>query len=112
MRLADRHGRPLSQVLAEYPEWEIGFWRVWMAREPSPGQRVEHVNAQIAAIYRNTHLKKGARSSKPMDFMIPDYWAQQDEKSDCDALIGIFSDAGCQVKFKEPEPEYRTLDDD
>lgn len=108
MRLADRHGRPLSQVLAEYEDWEIPYWQLWMDREPLPGRRVEYVAAQIASNHANMHRKKGARAVKPVDFMIPDYWHQLAEqehqakaKSDSDMITRMFVKSHAKIKYQK-----------
>lgn len=108
MRLADRHGRPLSRVLAEYPAWELRYWQVWMAREPLPGHRVEYVLAQIAANHVNMNRKKGASPLKPADFMIPDYWQQladqehqANAKSDSDMITRMFVKSNAKIKYRK-----------
>lgn len=110
MRLADRQGLPLSRVLAEYPSWELPYWQVWMAHEPTDGQRTEYMLAQIASMYAGSHRKKGARAPQPKDFMLPDYWSTQNAKADTNKLINMFADAGCTVKTAKPADENRNLD--
>lgn len=104
MRVADRHGRPLSEVLA-YPSWELAYWSVWMSREPDDGARVERILAIFLSQWTGAHIKKGAKPPSPQDLMWPDYWSEQNEKErkkrDVRMMIEQFSAAGAPVKFSE-----------
>lgn len=106
MRLADRHGRPLSEVMA-YSSWEMAYWSVWMSREPADGRRVEWILATFLSQWMGAHMKKGHKPPKPHELIVPDYWAQRNErqanKRNIEALIESFSDAGIPVKFNNPE---------
>lgn len=116
MRLADRHGRPLSQVASEYPAWELPYWSVWMARTPSDGQRAEIAVARLHQSWLSAHQKKGQQAPPIERLLMPDYWAEHDRKvqrqraqEDASALTQMFASAGVEVVHRKPtdeKPEY------
>ena len=113
MMMADRHGRPLSEIASEYSEWEIPYWAAWYSREPTDGRRIEFAISRLHANWLGTHMKKGHKPPKPQDLVIPDYWTaeakrkkQADAKSDADYLVAMFRGAGCTVNVKDTESEY------
>lgn len=107
MRLADRHGKPLSQVL-DYPAWELSYWAAWMAREPTDGQRVEFSIANFFSKWLSANSKKGARVPEARDLILPDYWSQKAEQAhqasaalDVKAIVSEFARAGAIVKKRD-----------
>lgn len=112
MRVADRHGRSLSEVL-DYPAWELPYWAAWISHEPTDGQRIEFAVARFMCQWTAAHMKKGKAPPKPKDFVIRDYWTEQAEldkaraaKRDVDAMIAELKDAGIRVINATPEPDY------
>ena len=101
MKLADRHGRPLSEVL-DYPAWELPFWAVWMAREPDEGRRVESIFARFFSAYLSAHSKKGKSVPKPAELVWPDYWQETNSKQseETKALLKLFADSGLTLVYK------------
>ena len=113
MRLADRHGLPLSRVMSEYPAWELPYWAVWMSREPSDGRRIEWAVASLHSTFVSVNSKKGASVPKAQELVIPDYWFERHEKArlvkskaDASALIQAFAKAGCEIRQQKDESEY------
>ncbi len=104
MRIADRHGRPLSEVLSEYPEWELPYWSAWYAHEPSDGLRAEYAVAQLTRNFIAANSKKGHSPPAISDLLLPDWWLQNNQKlaakKDMDTLIAAFSESGIPIKFK------------
>ena len=108
MRLADRHGQPLSQVLSDYPAWELPYWAVWISREPTDGQRVEFAVARFMTQWLHANSKKGARVPQAHELVMPDYWnehAQKEQraaaKQDVSLLVAEFARAGHAVKKRD-----------
>lgn len=105
MRLADRHGRPLSEVLSDYPEWELPFWASWMAREPDSGRRVEIMVAKLLRTFISANSKKHHKPPDLEDLVIPDWWAEKNHRlsarRDVDALINAFSESNVPIEFKK-----------
>ena len=85
MRLADRHGKPLSQVAVEYPDWELAYWSVWFEVEPTDGERVELAIARFFQSWISGHIEKGKPVPKLQDLMLSSHWAKQAE--DPEALL-------------------------
>ena len=107
MRLADRHGKPLSQVL-DYPAWELPYWHVWMAREPTDGQRTEYAIANFFSKWLSANSKKGARIPQPHELMLPDYWNQKAgqehqaaAEQDVKAIMAEFARSGAVIKKRD-----------
>lgn len=103
MRIADRHGRPLSEVLSEYPAWELPYWASWFAHEPDAGRRVEIAVAQLTRNFIAANSKKGHKPPKIADLIVPDWWAEHNHKraaqDDIRTLTEAFSDAGIPIKI-------------
>lgn len=113
MKLADRHGRPVSQVLSEYPGWELNYWAAWMAREPSDGRRVEFAVAHLHSTTIGINSKKGHKVPKAQDLVIPDYWAEQAEiehqkaaQQDAHEITRMLMRSGVHVDVNRNEDEY------
>lgn len=113
MMLADRHGRPVSEIASEYPDWEIEYWAAWLSREPSDGVRVERAVAYLHSTFIGVNSKKGSTVPKPHELSIPNYWLEKAEanrlaksKEDANALAQAFKDAGCEVHYAKHESEY------
>ena len=104
MRIADRHGKPLTQVLSEYPESELPYWASWYSREPSDGQRIEFAVARFLSQYIAVHSKKGHAAPKPHELITPDWWAEHNRSkainADNDAITQAFAEAGYRVITK------------
>lgn len=112
MRIADRHGRPLSQVASEYPAWELPYWSVWMARTPSDGQRAEVAVARLHQSWLSAHQKKGHQAPPIERLLMPDYWVEHDRrvqdkraKHDVDVMAKVFKQAGIDVVVRNPNDE-------
>lgn len=45
-----------------------------MAKEPEPSRRIEMMLAHLTSLYVNAHLKEGAQSKSPDDFMFQNPW--------------------------------------
>jgi hypothetical protein len=103
MKLADRHGRPLSQVLSEYEEWELPYWASWFAHEPSDGKRVEIAIAQLTRNFIASNLKKGRKPPKIDELLIPDWWIENNKRAaarrDINTLTQAFVDSGIPIKI-------------
>lgn len=116
MRLADRHGKPLSQVASEYPAWELPYWSVWMARTPSDGQRVEIAVARLHQSWLSAHSKKGQQAPPIERLLLDDYWVEHDRRvqrkraqEDVSSLTQMFAQAGIEIINRKPsdkEQEY------
>lgn len=104
MRIADRHGRPLSEVLSEYPAWELPYWASWLAREPDAGRRVEIAVAQLHRSFISANSKKGHKPPKIHELLVPDWWADNNKRraaqKDIFTLTEAFTDAGIPVIIK------------
>lgn len=104
MKIADRHGRPLSEVLSEYPEWELPFWDSYYTREPDAGRRVEFIVARLLSTFIAVNSKKGHKPPRPSDLVIPDWWAENIPRlaaqADVDELVELFSSSGIPIKVK------------
>lgn len=112
MRLADRHGKPLSQVAEEYPAWELPYWSVWMAHTPTDGQRVEIAVARLHSQWLGAHMKKGKQPPPPQDLLLPDYWLEHDRRvhlrrsqDDISALTQAFAQAGVEIVHRKPSDD-------
>lgn len=113
MRLADRHGKPLSQVASEYPAWEIPYWSTWLAHTPTGEQRIEFQLAAFRSEWLSAHSKKGAKVPTPDKLLLPDFWDEQDRrahlrktKSDVSTIAGVFKQAGLSVIEAKPNEDY------
>ena len=112
MRLADRHGRPLSQVMSEYPAWELGYWASWMRRVPTGDNRVEWQLACFRSQWMSANLKKGHKPPSPQELLLPDWFQNQADiatkkaaKRDIDLMVSEFAKSGTAVQYPEPETE-------
>lgn len=112
MRVADRHGRPLSEVL-EYPAWEMPYWASWYSREPSDGQRAEFAVARFMCSWLGAHTEKGKPKPKVSDCVMEDYWenkAERDRKTaakrDFQMMVQELKDAGLNVIERKPGEDY------
>lgn len=108
MRLADRHSRPLSEVLSDYPAWELPYWAVWLSREPTDGQRVEYAVAQFFSNWLSANSKKGARVPQAHELVMRDYWQERAlenqriaAKRDTNLIIAEFARAGASIKQQD-----------
>lgn len=113
MKLADRHGRPLSQVMSEYPAWELPYWAVWMSRVPSEGDRLEWQLACFRSQWMSANSKKGANVPKPHELVMVDWFTQKHEavakkkqQDDISAMIQAFSSVGLSVNKAKPQGDY------
>ena len=105
MRVADRHGRSLSEVLSEYPDWEMSYWASYYAREPDSGRRVEYMLARFLSTYLSAHSKKGHQPPKPADLFLPDWYRENHQptasRDDVNMLIELFSESGIPVRVNK-----------
>lgn len=106
MRLADRHGQPLSKILSDYPAWELPYWAVWIAREPTDGQRVEYAVARFFSQWLHANSKKGAAIPPAHELVLQDYWQERQSqkdaaKKDANIIIAEFARTGHSVKQRE-----------
>jgi hypothetical protein len=63
------------------PDFELEFWRHFLAREPSPHEKLEHAIATLNAWYANAHKGKGRRDLEPSDFMVyRDVWLTPEQR--------------------------------
>jgi len=101
MRVADRHGRPLSQVLSEYPDWEMSYWAAWGHREPTDGAKVEAILARFFSSWIGAHSKKGRKIPSPSELVYPSYWCEQrkSDNSDSNAITSALMRSGVKIKF-------------
>lgn len=107
MRLADRHGRPLSQVL-DYPAWEMPYWASWITREPSDGHRIEYAVARFFSQWLHANSKKGARIPQAHELTLPDFWSEHalqahraSAKKDVNAIVAEFARSGHTIKKRD-----------
>lgn len=98
MKLADRHGKPLSQVLAEYPAWELPYWQTYYALDPPPEEKLELIVAKGICLYANANSGKGKRKHTPSDYMYPDMFKKLQEQDNNDTIRHAFAKAGLEIK--------------
>lgn len=107
MRIADRHGRPLSEVLSDYPAWELPFWASWYSHELSDGHRTEIAVARLTRNFIAANSKKGHQPPDLEDLVIGDWWAEKNRESalraDDDAITRAFRQAGFRVVVNDPK---------
>lgn len=80
--MADRHGKSISQVAAEYPAWELPYWSVWLDREPTDGRRIELLLARFLQNYLGAHAKKGKKPPTLDKLIQPSFWSERGQALD------------------------------
>lgn len=58
MRLAERLGVSLKQLLSDYTRKELDLWVAWIAKEPSDGQKIEYALANLTMLTFNINSEK------------------------------------------------------
>lgn len=61
-------GRPLHEIAA-WPAWEVRLLEHYLARQPSPSERIERAIAHLSAIYFNGHRAEGSPARTVADFL-------------------------------------------
>ena len=72
MQIADRQNVSLANVMGNYTDKELQYWRVYLAREPSDGIRSQYLMTQLLNMFHHANSKNS--KTKPSDFAYPDMW--------------------------------------
>ena len=89
--------------MSDYPAWELPYWQIWDAREPSGAQRLEHLLTNVALIWINGHRQKGAKRLMSKDVIHPDLWDQARHQGEMNDIRQMFAEAGISVIQTQPE---------
>ena len=95
--------------MADYPSWELPYWQIWDAREPTDGQRLEHLLTNVSLIWINGHREKGKKRLTAKDVIHPDLWEQARQQDEAESIRQMFAVGGIPVIRKEPEPDDEGL---
>jgi hypothetical protein len=83
MKIADRQNKSLEFIMENYTDTEVGYWRVYLSKEPDSTQMNEFLFTQLLAMTHQINSKNSKLTAH--DFRFPNQWKTKNE-SDVDLI--------------------------